>query len=550
MRYLLSLVSILLFTKVDSQIINPRIWYLGYQSVDKRDTTSPDTEPKILSFGANVLDFRKSPIKITRNGYALSLLACNVQLFDNNDSLIIYSNGSKIFNGKHRLVEGGDSLSYGSDWVTSPMAGNYYGEYLVGVFHNAMVALPSVKKLNQYYFVSIFISRDFNLFPKLVYSKVDMSLNGGKGRVIEKEVLIKSGEFAPAIEACRHGNGRDWWIITREYGKKNFIIMLLDSTGIRVVSEPVVSGWSLADWDGIKGNPTNRFSWDGTMFVSFTHLGAELFNFNRCTGALSNRREILLPPNDSFFGGIGGFSPNSKLLYIGNRQYYYQVDIFNGLKMRNIATNDGYKDTPIGQTGGIPTDFGLPQLAADGKIYMTTTETTRYLHTIENPNDTGILCNFKQHSIKLLTFNSGLPHYPNYELGAVADKCGESGITDNEIEKIEVYPNPASDFVEISPSTVIQSPTTVIPLSTVIQPRYISGLFRNLSITFTNLLGQSLSPPVIPISTVIPANLSGSQHHEAGISLDVRSLPEGIYLLQIKDKNDNLIKTERIVIAR
>ena len=225
------------------------------------------------------------------------------------------------------------------------------------------------------------------------------------------------------------------------------------------------------------------------------------------------------------------------MIYTGDINYYYQVDIFNGLKLRKIATYDGFRDTPQGQTGGIKTFLGHIQLASDGKIYMSTIETTRYLHAIENPNDTGILCNFKQRAVKLLTFNNGLPHYPNYELGAVADKCGESGIANNEIEKIEVYPNPASDFVEISPSTVIQS-------------RYISGLIRNLSITFTNILGQSLSPPVIPISTVIPANLSGSQHHEAGISLDVRSLPEGIYLLQIKDKNDNLIKTERIVIAR
>ena len=289
MRYLLSLVSILLFTKVDSQIINPRIWYLGYQSVDKRDTTSPDTEPKILSFGANVLDFRKSPIKITRNGYALSLLACSVQLFDKNDSLILYSNGSKIFNGKHRLVEGGDSLSYGSDWVTSPMAGNYFGEYLVGVYSNAMIALPSVKNSKQYYFISLFISKDIAINYKIVYSLVDMTLNGGKGKVIEKEVLIKNGNFAPAIEACKHGNGRDWWIITREYGKKSFVVMLLDSTGIKVVSEPFISSWDLADGGGTYKGNANRFSWDGTMFVSFTHLGAELFNFNRCTGALSNR---------------------------------------------------------------------------------------------------------------------------------------------------------------------------------------------------------------------------------------------------------------------
>ena len=306
MRYLLSLVSIFLLSKVDSQIINPRIWYLGYQSNFRKDTNSPDTDPILKQIGSTILNFKSTPIGITRFAYALSHGACNVQLYDKSDSLILYSNGSKIFNGKHRLVEGGDSLSYGSDWNSGPYKDNYFGEYLIGVYPNAMIALPSAKNPNQFYFISIFISRDYNLFPKLIYTLVDMSLNDGRGKVIEKEVLIKNGEFTPAIEACRHGNGRDWWIITREYGKKNFIIMLLDSSGIKIISEPEVSGWSLADWGIVKGNMTNRFSWDGTMFASFTHLGLELFDFNRCTGALSNRREIIIPQHDSFSTSGGG----------------------------------------------------------------------------------------------------------------------------------------------------------------------------------------------------------------------------------------------------
>jgi hypothetical protein len=515
MRYLISLVSISLCLNINSQVINPRIWYVGYQTDLKKDTNTPDTQFDIIQHGSTILNFKNSPIGISRFGYALSHGACNVQLFDKKDSLILYSNGSKIFNGKHRLVEGGDSLSFGIDWKNGLFAGNYYGEYLISAYPNAMIAIPSVKNANQYYFISTFISRDYNLFPKLVYTLVDMNLNGGRGKVIEKEVLIKNGEFAPAIEACKHGNGRDWWIITREYGKKNFIIMLLDSTGIKVVSEPALSDWSLADWGAIKGNTTNRFSWDGTMFASFTHLGIELFDFNRCNGTLFNRRGIAIPSNDSFHngGGVGGFSPNSKFIYTGDIHYYYQVDIFNSSKIRKIATYDGFRDTPTGQTGGIETVFGSVQLAADGKLYMNTMSTTRYLHSIENPNDTGIFCNFKQHSVRLLTYNNGLPHYPNYELGAVANKCGESGITDNEIAKIEVYPNPVSEFLVVSGQKL-----------------------EGISIEIYNLLGQKMSPSI--------------EAKNQGYRLGVQALPEGIYLLQVSDKNHNLIKTERLVITR
>lgn len=525
MRYLICLSLIIPFFNINSQVINPRIWYIGYQTEFKKDTSTPDTDFHITQHGSTILNFKNNPITLTRFGYALSLGACNVQLFDKNDSLILYSNGSKIFNGKHRLIEGGDSLSYGSDWATSPFAGTYYGEFIIRVFPDPMVILPSVKSHNQYFVISIFIPVGTAFHQKIVYTLVDMSLNGGRGKVIEKEVVLKTGKFAEAITACKHGNGRDWWIIAREYGKKNFTIFLLDSTGISLKLENQLSGWDFPGVNLEQGNHTNRFSYDGSMFASFTHLGVELFDFNRCNGFLTNRREITLPLSDTLtYAGAGGFSPNNKLLYVGNIQKYYQIDIFNGLKLRKIATNDGYRDTPMGQTGGIETNFGSPQLAADGKLYMNTTSTTRYLHVIENPNDTGILCNFKQHAIKLLTFNNGLPKYPNYELGAVADKCGESEILDNEIEKIEVYPNPASDYVEISPSTVI-------PLATVML-----NLFQHLTFTLTNLLGQQTSLPV--------------EVYNRGYRIDTRSLPEGIYLLQIKDRNESIVKTERIVIQR
>jgi hypothetical protein len=505
-----------------AQVVNPKIWYIGYQSIAKRDTTSPDTYIFNLEHGANIINFKQNPPNVKRHGYTLSLLACNTQIYAPNDSLILYSNGSKIFNGKHRLIEGGDSLSYGKDWTTSPMAGSYYGEFYISVMPNVMLILPDVKNANHYYVISVFVTKDSLPHYKLVYSLVDMNLNNGQGKVVKKEEVIKYGNFAPAIGACRHGNGKDWWIIAREYGKKNFTILKLDSSGIKLHSEDQLSGWELTTGQYVR-NAMNKFSFDGNLFASFTELGTEVFNFDRCKGTLSNRKEIIIPINDTFPSAGGGcFSPDNRLIYTGNGQYFYQIELSN-LKMRKIATYDNFQDTPAGQTGGIPTNFGSLQPAYDGRIYMTTTETTRYLHTIENPNDTGILCNFKQHSIKLLTFNSGLPHYPNYELGAVADKCGESGIADNEIEKIEVYPNPASDYIDISSSTVIQS-------------RYISGLFRNLSITVTNLLGQQTSLPV--------------EVSSRGYRIDTRALSEEIYMLQIRDIYDNLIKTERIVIQR
>ncbi|MFN7241614.1 MAG: T9SS type A sorting domain-containing protein [Chitinophagales bacterium] len=126
-------------------------------------------------------------------------------------------------------------------------------------------------------------------------------------------------------------------------------------------------------------------------------------------------------------------------------------------------------------------------------------------------------------------------------------KKGTVSIFSNSAADISIYPNPAKDLLFVTSSETRSLTSTVIP-APASAPLSFGEAGRG--ITLTNLLGQSFSPPVIPASTIIPANLSGSQHHEAGLSIDVRSLPEGIYLLQIRDKNDNSIKMERIVIQR
>lgn len=78
---------------------------------------------------------------------------------------------------------------------------------------------------------------------------------------------------------------------------------------------------------------------------------------------------------------------------------------------------------------------------------------------------------------------------------------------------IYVYPNPASDYVLVSGRS---SAVTKIEMF--------------------NILGQKADTKVELVQN--------------NIKIDTRALSQGIYLLQIKDRNDNLIKSERIVIQR
>jgi hypothetical protein len=508
--------------ELSAQIQNPKIWMFGYQGPNI-DSNSLDTGLN-RNVGLNVLDFRNNPPKLSKILKGLSLSGSNSILFDKNDSLILYANGSKVFNRYHKLIEGADSLNYGAnDWANSPFAGNYFAEYNMSIFPCAIAVLPSPKNNNQFYFISVFINGDTSKFYKITSSVIDMNLNNGKGKMIEKEKTLLYGNFTEAIAACRHGNGRDWWVIAREYSNTCYKILLLDSTGVHVKNTNQCNSWDLFSANAVNRNFTSKFSWNGKYFATISFKGVEIYDFNRCTGVLSNRREIPKSTNDSSGNFSICFNKQDNFLYYNSIYKIYQYNINKNASIKVADIKLFYDTVPYrGDILPIESNFGFSQLGGDNKVYLSSTTGNFRLTTIENPDAEGIACDVRQFSFKLRTNNAGLPNYPNYELGT--DTCWRSGIADGVDLNIEVYPNPASDYISIA------LPANVIPANLSRSQHRATGIY------IYNLLGQEIYPKM--------ENVSG------GLKIDVRDMPEGIYILYIRDKNDQLLKTERIVISR
>ena len=56
---------------------------------------------------------------------------------------------------------------------------------------------------------------------ELYYAIIDMNQNGGLGKVISKKNLLYKGTFGGGrITACRHANGRDWWLVHQRFSNK------------------------------------------------------------------------------------------------------------------------------------------------------------------------------------------------------------------------------------------------------------------------------------------------------------------------------------------
>jgi hypothetical protein len=194
------------------------------------------------------------------------------------------------------------------------------------------------------------------------------------------------------------------------------------------------------------------FSPDGSKFAYYygANTDLEVFDFDRCTGLLSN--PVHIPIDDSNFAGGVAFSPNSRYVYVSSTKDVYQYDAEAPdieASMVHIAEWDSfYSPFPPFATG-----FDLAQLAPDGQVYIATGNSTLSLHVIHNPDEPGLACNMEQHGVVLPRYYANsLPNHPNYFLGpvdgSVCDSLGINTLTPTLSRGegvVRAFPNPSAD---------------------------------------------------------------------------------------------------------
>ena len=123
-----------------------------------------------------------------------------------------------IINKNHNIITNGDSLK--------------------GIeLYNEMTIVPNPANINQFY---IFTAGVTPANQGLYYSLLDMSLNNGAGYVLQKNVQLQTFQTADCVTAIKHGNGRDWWIIIREWSYtqslNSYYLYLISPSGITLSS--------------------------------------------------------------------------------------------------------------------------------------------------------------------------------------------------------------------------------------------------------------------------------------------------------------------------
>lgn len=390
-------------------------------------------------YGLTQLDFRNPnrPLIIERQDLDMNFDVSNAVMCDSTGNLLFYSNGEKIFGPNHLIMDNGAGLT-GSDFLgySAPQA---------------VTALSYPNASKRY----VIISQNHLVLPggapigwRLYQNTIDMA--DGKGRVAEKlKLLVQDSMSWGKITGAKHANGRDWWVVVPQAVFTNqHYIGLLSPRGF--VFKTSISGNYIED-----GLGQAVFSPDGTKYIKAinvllkTYPKVQIYDFDRCTGELSNQRTLIIKDSTGFSVGVA-VSPDSRYLYVTRSRFAYQYD----LKASDIAGTE----TLIAQWDGFVSNnraavFWLSQLAPDGRIYVSSSNTLYHLHYINFPHRRdSIGCQFIQHGIKLpVVHRYDLPNHPNYRLGPLdGSPCDTLGLDNHPLANFRWEHEDSSQLLRVT----------------------------------------------------------------------------------------------------
>lgn len=354
------------------------------------ETIQGQGEANIWYFGNRAgLDFNTNPPTPLTNGALLTSEGC-ASISNKNGQLLFYTDGITVWTKNHTPMPNGNAALLGNPSSTQsaiivPKPGTYN---------------ITTRSYDNYYVVTV----DYNGGASGVrFSEINMTLNGGLGDVIlaGRNTHLYGTTTTERICVARHSNGCDFWVVGRNVGEINFRSYLISNSGFNTtpVFSPVTRLAATPTIGSLKASPNNLMIADVHASYSGAGGGLYVYNFNNTTGILTDKFS-----DNTVVGATqeysAEFSPdNTKLYYtILQQPNIYQYDLTTASTVAFIASRQ-----IIGAT--TPPNLGSYTAAAlqsgpDKKIYVALNGKTN-IGVINNPNASGVACNYSDQSIGL-----------------------------------------------------------------------------------------------------------------------------------------------------
>ncbi|HRG21974.1 MAG TPA: PKD domain-containing protein [Saprospiraceae bacterium] len=422
-------------------------WFIGRHST-RNDVVYP--------VGINLFNFNHDPVLIQDiDSIKLTFNYTCTGISSREGTHRYVSNGMHILGEDFKPIVNGDTINYNGKyfelWVSNYGDGSIRFEGLNKSQGMIMLPWPGFDSVFFATFNRIYIDGTFNTdYTKgLLTGAIDTKRN----YVVYKDSLVTTDSLSDnSLQACRHANGRDWWLITFSHNHDFAYVFLLDPSGCKLkhkISTPM---------NYFFGAGQGRFSPNGdryvlyetsavwSMIVNSGHLC--IFDFDRCSGMISNP---IVKRFQAMSTDLGcAFSYDGRFLYTANVDNLYQYDmnandILGSEKI--VAFSDKYKSV-YNPPYSIVNDFGYMALAPDGKIYGPGGNTL-HMHRIDYPDEEGMEAQVKQHIVNTVNNANTIPNFPHYRLGPEdGSDCDTLGLNNYAVAKFR-YEVDTADYLRV-----------------------------------------------------------------------------------------------------